>query len=165
MNRNFKYRLYLHRVQSIAFEHILDVHHQLYNAALEERREAYRKCRISLNYYDQANQLKELRAQDSDVAGLNYSSCQQTLRTLDKAFQAFFRRIKAGEKPGYPRFKSRRRYTTVEYHWGDGVRLKGKRLYVQNVGEIKVKWHCGIPESATIQCVYLKRDGNEGYRI
>jgi putative transposase len=165
MNRNFKYRLYPNRTQGLALQHILDGHCQLYNAALEERREAYRKCRVSLNYYDQANQLKDLRIQDSDVAALNYSSCQQTLRKLDKAFQAFFRRIKAGETPGYPRFKSRRRYTTVEYRWDDGVRLKGNRLYVQNVGNLKVKWHREIPEQGTIQCAYFKRDGNAWYVI
>ena len=165
MNRNFKYRLYPNRAQTMTLERILDLHHQLYNAALEERREAYRRCRVSINYYDQANQLKDLRAQEADIAELNYSSCQQTLRKLDKAFQAFFRRVKAGAKSGYPRFKSRQRFSTVEYRWGDGARLKGNRLYVQNVGEVKVKWHREIPESATIQCAYLKRDGNEWYAV
>ena len=165
MNRNFKYRLYPNRNQGIALEHILDLHCQLYNASLEERREAYRKCHISLNYYDQANQLKDLRALDSDIAGLNYASCQQTLRKLDKAFQAFFRRIKTGKKPGYPRFKSCQRYTTVEYRWGDGVRLKGNRLYVQNVGNLKVKWHREIPDEAEIKCAYLKWDGKAWYVI
>ncbi|MBI5031618.1 MAG: IS200/IS605 family element transposase accessory protein TnpB [Chloroflexi bacterium] len=96
---------------------------------------------------------------------MNYSSCQQTLRRLDKAFQAFFRRIQAGEKPGYPRFKSRVRYMTVEYRWGDGVQLKDKRLYVQNVGNLKVKWHREIPDQATIHCAYLKREGNEWFVV
>ena len=165
MNRNFKYRLYPTRTQAIALERILGLHRQLYNAALEERREAYRKRCLSLTYYDQANQLKDLRAQDSDIAWLNFSSCQQTLRKLDHAFQAFFRRIQAGEKAGYPRFKSRERYTTVAYRWGDGVQIKGHRLYVQHVGEFKVKWHRAIPETATIRCVYLKREGTDWYVI
>lgn len=159
MNRNFKYRLYLNRAQATALDRVLEIQRQLYNAALEERREAWRRRRVSLNYYDQANQLKDMRAMDEEMAWLNYSSCQQTLRKLDKAFQAFFRRGRAGDTPGYPRFKSRQRFTTVEYRWGDGVRLKGKRLYLQNVGEVKVKWHRDIPSAATIACVYLKRDG------
>jgi putative transposase len=79
----------------------------LYKAALQERREAYRTHRESLNYYTQAKQLKEIR----DAGGLalpNYHCARDVLKRLDKAFQAFFRRIKRGQKPGFARFKSSR---------------------------------------------------------
>jgi len=65
----------------------LEIHRQLYNAALQERREAWKRCRVSISYTDQANQLKEIRQFDEDAAWLNYSSVQQTLRRLDKAFR------------------------------------------------------------------------------
>ena len=84
---SYKFRLYPNNEQRQAMSHILEVHRQLYNAALQERREAWQKCRISLRYTDQANQLKEMRTFDEDAAWLNYSSIKQTLRRLDKAFR------------------------------------------------------------------------------
>ena len=159
MKRSYQYRLYPNKAQRVALDHILETHRQLYNAALQERRDAWRKCRVSISYTDQANQLKELRTFDEDAAWLNYSSIQQTLRRLDKAFQAFFRRIKEGkEKPGYPRFKGRRRFRSVCYVYDDGFRLKDGRLYVQNVGCIRIFQHRPIPADAAIKMVVLKRD-------
>jgi putative transposase len=149
VNRNYAYRLYPNRRQAQLLDRVLEIHRQLYNAALQERRDAWRMCRVSLNYCAQANQLKAIRQFDQDSAWLNYSSIQQTLRRLDKAFAAFFRRIRAGDQPGYPRFKSKRRFNSVQYRWGDGIRLKANRLHIQNVGTLKVKWHRPLPENAT----------------
>jgi putative transposase len=70
-----------------------------YNAALQERRDAYRISHVSINYYDQANQLKEIRA-NGDLALANFSCCQDVLRRVDKAFKGFFTRIKRGQKAG-----------------------------------------------------------------
>lgn len=169
MNRNYKYRLYPNRGQEPQLDRVLEIHRQLYNAALQERQEAWRGCGVSINYYHQANQLKAIRQFDDDVDWLNYSSIQQTLRRLDKAFAAFFRRVKAGETPGFPRFKSRQRFTTVEYRYGDGTRLvkrDGKtRLHVQNVGDLKVKWHREIPAEADLKCIYLKCEHGKWYVI
>jgi putative transposase len=165
VKRNYAYRLYPTQTQAGLLARVLDIHRQLYNAALQERRDAWQMCRVSLNYYDQANQLKGIRQFDADAAWLNYSSIQQTLRRLDKAFAAFFRRVKAGAEPGFPRFKSKPRFNSVEYRWGDGVRLKANRLHVQNIGTLKVKWHRDLPAEATIKCAYLKRDGRQWYVI
>ena len=73
----------------------------------------------------------------------NYSCCQDILRRLEKAFRAFFRRLEAGDKPGYPRYKSRDRYDSVTFPaYGDGCRVRNNgKLYLQGVGEIRVKWH------------------------
>ena len=155
---SYKFRLYPNNEQRQAMNRILEIHRQLYNAALQERREAWQKCKISLYYSDQANQLKELRKFDEDAAWLNYSSIQQTLRRLDKAFQAFFRRVKAGEKPGYPRFKGGGWFKSVCYVYGDGIRLKEGRLYIQNVGLVRLFQHRSIPDDAKIKMVVLKRD-------
>ena len=72
-------------------------------------------------------------------------------RAQDKAFRAFFRRLQAGEKPGFPRFKGRHRFHSLEYRHGDGCKLRqtpqGRTVfYVQNVGEVKVKYHRRLPE-------------------
>jgi len=108
-------------------------------------------CRVSVTYVMQANQLKELRSFDEDVAFLNYSSCQQTLRRLDKAFQAFFRRVKAGVEAGYPRFKGKGWFKSVCYVYGDGIRLQAGRLYVQHVGLLRIFQHRAIPDDAKIK--------------
>jgi putative transposase len=106
---------------------------------------------------------------EQDTIGrLNASSMQQTLRRLDKSFAAFFRRLKAGEKPGFPRFKSRNRFPSVEYIYGDGCKLrqnkKGKKLfYIQNVGEIRMCYHRDIPGNAVIKHVVIKRTGERWY--
>lgn len=121
---------------------MLETCRRLYNRSLAERRDAYQNDGKSLNYYDQANTLKEQRQANEYLAKVNFSATQDVLRRLDKAFQAFFRRVKAGEKPGYPRFKSKGRYDSITFPaYGDGCRIKDGRLYVQNAGKIKVKLH------------------------
>ncbi len=158
MIRSFKYRLYPNTQQRRALDPILEIHRQLYNAALQERREAWKRCRVSICYTDQANQLKEIREFDEDAAWLNYSSIQQTLRRLDKAFEAFFHRVKNGDNPGYPRFKGKGQFKSVCYVYRDGLRLKDGRLYVQNVGEMRIFQHRPIHEDSEIKMAIVKRD-------
>jgi len=160
MNRSYRYRLYPNRVQEQALDFLLGQGRRLYNAALQERKDVWQKCSISINYYAQANQLKDIRSDDPDGIGkLNFSACQQILRRLDKAFKAFFRRVKAGEKPGYPRFKSKSRFRSLVFRFGDGATFSNSRLRIQNVGKIKVKWHRPIPLDAQIKAVVVKRNG------
>ena len=158
MNRSYKFRLYPTPRQDEGFNRLLEIHRQVYNDALQERRDAWRQCDVSISYTDQANQLKEIRAFDPDVAWCNYSSLQQTLRRLHKAFEAFFRRVKAGEKPGYPRFKGKGWFKSVCYVYGDGIKLKDGRLYVQNVGLVRLFQHRPIPDDGIIKMAVLKRD-------
>ncbi len=157
---SYTYRLYPNRLQTEALAHLLELHRELYNAALEERREAWRRSRVSLNYFDQANQLKDIRTLRPDVAALNYSACQQTLRRLQKAYQAFFRRVRSGDTPGYPRFKSRSRFNSVAFVFGDGATRRNGRLNLQGIGAIKVKWHRPLPGNAAIKQVIIKRQGD-----
>jgi putative transposase len=134
---------------------------RLYNAALQERRDAYKSHRKSLNYYDQANQLKEIRA-SGNLELANYHCCQDVLKRVHKAFDAFFRRIKRKQRAGYPRFKSRRRYDSITFpSHGDGNKLLEKHLRVQGVGDIKIKLH--RPVSGKIKTVSVKRAGNHWY--
>jgi putative transposase len=163
MRKTYKYRLYPTTAQATALEAQLGEACRLYNAALQERREAYRLTGTSVNYYDQANQLKAIR--EDDACGLaNFSASQDVLRRVDKTFKAFFRRVHAGaEKPGYPRFKSRRRFDSYTFpSWGDGCRLTdADRLYLQGVGHLKVKWH--RPLEGTIKTVTVKRQAGKWF--
>ncbi len=96
-------------------------HQQLYNAALEQRRAAWSRQRHSVTRTAQEKDLTALRANDDAIRQLNAQASQLTLRRLDLAFQAFFRRVKAGETPGYPRFKSLKRFKGWGYKThGDG---------------------------------------------
>jgi putative transposase len=110
---------------------------------------------------------KETRRALASFATLNFSSAQATLRRLDKAFKAFFRRVNAspGDTPGYPRFKREGRFRTVEFpSYGDGCRLKDNgRLYLQNIGHIKVKLH--RPVEGIIKTVFVKRACSKWYVI
>jgi len=158
----FKYRLYPTRLQEGALTEQLGEACRLYNAAVQERRDAYKHAGVSLTYYDQASQLKDIRSAEHSTLA-NFSAAQDVLRRVDKTFKAFFRRVATGaEKPGYPRFKSRRRfdsYTLPSY--GDGCRLRGTRLYLQGVGHVKVKLHRLV--GGTIKTVTVKREAGKWY--
>lgn len=163
MRRSFKYRLYPTKMQGEALSGLLDAARHLYNAALEQRRTEWTAHRRSLNYYTQAKELKEARDNNPNLSKLNYSTCQAVLRTVQKSFDAFFRRIKAGETPGYPRFKASDRFNSITFpSYGNGVRMR-RRLYVQNVGDIKVKLHRVI--NGSIKTVCLRRQRDKWYAV
>lgn len=162
MRRTYKYRLYPTREQAAALDYQLNEARALYNAALQERRDAWQMCGLSLSYYDQANQLREIRdAGDSALA--NYSACQDVLRRIDKTFRAFFRRVKTGQKAGYPRFKPRDRFDSYAFPaWGDGCHLtKEGRLKLQGVGVVKIKMH--RPLTGETKTLTLKREAGKWY--
>ena len=162
MRKSFVYRLYPNKAQSDKLDSHLNTARGLYNSALQERRDAWKCQRKSLNYYDQARELKELRRDIPEVAELNFSATQDILRRLDKSFKAFFRRIEAGEKAGYPRFKRSDRFNSITFPvYGDGIKLRDDRLYVQNIGLVKIKMH--RPLEGEINTVTVKRDCGKWY--
>lgn len=162
MRKTFQYRVYPTRQQIPVLEELLETARRLYNAALAERRDIYQTTGQSVNYYAQANQLKTQRQANPYRARLNFSASQDVLRRLDKAFQAFFRRVKAGEKPGYPRFRGRNRWDSITFpSYGDGCKIRGERLYLQTVGLLKVKWH--RPIGGRIKTVMIRRQADGWY--
>ena len=158
MRKAYKFRLYPSRLQAESLNRELAAAQRLYNAALEQRTFAWKRLGVSLAYLDQAGDLKDLRQSGVETPS-NYSCCQDVLRRLDKAFRAFFRRLKAGAKPGFPRFKSKDRYDSVTFPaYGDGCRIRDNgKLYLQGVGEIRVKWHRQI--KGKIKTVTVRRRG------
>ena len=165
MRKAFKYRLYPNRSQAEALNAKLETHRRLYNLALRERRDVYEAEARSVPYGEQSARFKETRRTLPSFAATNFSSAQATLRRLDKAFEAFFRRVKSGEAPGYPRFKLEGRFRTVAFpSYGDGCRLKENgRLYLQHVGHIKVKVH--RPVEGKIKTVCVKKSCGKWYVI
>src|SRR3990167_1264488 len=140
--RSFKFRLYPNANQERELGIMLETHRRLYNAALEQRNFAWSQRRVSVRYGQQSAELPDLRVSNEWFKKTNHSSCQATLRRLEKAFQRFFERIKHGEKPGHPRFKGRDRFDSIEFPaYGDGTKLIEAKLRVQHVGVVKVKLH------------------------
>jgi putative transposase len=164
MRKSFVYRLYPNKEQSESLGSLLDVARHIYNAALYERKEAYKMQGVSLNYYSQANELKDLRKELPEVAQLNFSATQDILRRLDKSYKAFFHRVKSGEKAGYPRFKGRNQFDSITFPvYGDGAKVRDGRLYIQNVGLVKIKLH--RPIEGEINTVTIKRRCDKWYAI
>ena len=117
-------RLYPTHRQAEALGILLRSHQQIYNAALEERISAWKRARQSISYAHQCASLTEIRRDLPEWAEANCSSQQMTLRRLDKAFSAFFRRVKSGGTPGFPRFKSLSRFPGFSFKsHGDGWRF------------------------------------------
>jgi putative transposase len=157
----YKYRLYPSRAQVAALTHQLSEACRLYNAALQERRDAWRFNRESVNYYTQAKQLKEIRA-NGDLGLINAQSGQDVLRRVDKTFKAFFARVKRKEKAGFPRFKSHTRFDSFTYPtYGDGCKLIDSKLRLQGIGRLKVKLHRAI--EGKIKTVTIKRECGKWY--
>lgn len=164
MRRAFKFRLWTDANQERELEMMLETHRRLYNICLDFRQVAYDVYGASINYADCSRWFKHQRALNPYFARLNFSSAQATMRRLDKTFAAFFRRVKAGEKPGYPRFNGGDRFDSFEFPaYGDGIRLNGERLRVQNVGVIRVKLH--RPIEGKIKTVTLKREAGKWYVV
>ena len=169
MIRTYKYRLRPNRSQTSSLDSLFSQARNLYNAALEQRVTTYEETGEGIRYPDQWAHFCDQRNNHPEQYGmLNATSLQQMLRRLDKAFAAFFRRVKAGETPGFPRFKGDHRFKSVEYRYGDGCKLREKdkgekRFYLQNVGEIKLIYHRPIPEGAVIKHVVVKRIADRWY--
>lgn len=162
VNRKVTYRMYPTPTQAKALEETLGLHQRLYNAALEQRKTAYRRQRVSVGYGEQCRELTALRAEDPEYAALNAQSAQVTLKRVDLAFQAFFRRAQARHgKAGYPRFKALRRFSGWGYKThGDGWRLlpgerkRHGRLRLSGIGAVKIRGKArtiGEPKTCEIQ--------------
>ena len=142
----------------------LETHRHLYNRALAERKDTWEAEQRAVRYGEQSGHLKADRTTNPYLAKTNFSSCQATLRRLDRAFQAFFRRCKAGETPGYPRFRGYGRFDSVEFpSYGDGCRLKDGRAEFQHIGRVKLTLH--RPIEGTIKTMRFKREADGWYVV
>ena len=163
MRRAYVFRLRPTSRQHAALAGCLDAHRELYNAALQERRDAWSHSKTRVYYGDQSAQLTEIRQARPDQAVWSFSSQQATLRRLKKAFDGFFHRVKTakpGVKAGYPRFQGKARFDSVEWPKdGDGARWlpEHRRVYLQGIGQVKV--HVHHPVRGRVKTIQIKRQG------
>ena len=162
IKRTYKYRIYPNREQKSILDNWLETCRVLYNDCLTERRDAWQYCRKSINCYDQANQLKEIKTFDDDLKEVHSQVTQDTLKRVDKSFKNFFKRVKRKEKAGYPRYKGSDRYDSFTYPQG-GFKLEDRKLILSKIGSINIKKHRNMPEEANIKTCTIKRDLDRWY--
>lgn len=158
----FKYKLRPSKPIAAEFGATLDVCRELYNASIQERRDAYRRTGTGVGFAAQSRQLPEIKAEREDVAGVFSQVLQDVLRRSDKAFAAFFRRVKASEKPGHPRFQGKNRYDSFTYPQA-GFRLDGDRLHLSKIGSVRLR--LSRPVEGRIKTCTIKREADGWYVI
>jgi putative transposase len=171
VRRAYKFRLRPTKRQEAGLAECLEDTRQLYNAALEERREAWRMGRRKVTFYSQDAQLTEIRADDPERYGRWAFACERAaIRRLDRAFQGFFRRVKAGEKPGYPRFKGRGWWDSIEWpaeksgaRWDSVPHPKVTRVYLAGIGHLRVHLHRAV--HGRVKTITAKREGSHWYVV
>lgn len=153
MLKTYQYRIYPTHNQREAFESQLEVCRNLYNQALDMRKRAFEQKSATITYNVQTAMLTELRKESQFWSQLHIDALQDVLRRLDKAYKAFFRRVKNGEKAGYPRFKGKGRYRSFSYsHLAKTaiIPTKGRlaRLVVPKIGQVKIRLHRPFADGA-----------------
>jgi putative transposase len=171
MRRSYKFRLRPTRKQEAALSACLEDTRQLYNAALEERREARRSGRHKVTFHSQDAQLKEIRAGDPEQYGRWAFGCERAaVRRLDRAFLGFFRRVRAGERPGYPRFKGRGWWNSIEWpaekggaRWDSVPHPTTVRVYLRGIGHVRVHQHRAV--NGRVKTITAKREAGRWYVV
>ena len=159
----YTFRLYPTRKQQERLQWTLDRARELYNAALQERRDAYRMVGKSITYYDQANQLPEIKQDREEYQDIHSQMLQDVLRKVDKAFKAFFARCKRGDTPGFPRYKGKGHFDSFTYPQTGFSFTHDSRVTLSKIGSIKVKLHREI--KGTIKTCTIKREGDCWYVV
>jgi putative transposase len=155
----YRYRLLPTKRQHRALESILESQRQLYNAALEGRIDAYRKAKATRSLLDQTRSLTEWRRDDPEAAMLPLNIQRATLKRLDEAYGGFYRRVSAGEQPGFPRFRGKGRFDSFGFRQFSGIRFRWSRILFKGMpGTLRVHQHRPLPEQAAIKRCNFRRD-------
>ncbi len=155
----YRYKLKPTRAQYAALDRLLEAQRQLYNAALQERIEAWRKAGKSVSKIDQNKSLTQIRSFDEAYASIPVSLSRWSLARLDDAMAGFFARVKRGQSPGFPRFKPRSRWNSFGFVEWKGIRLRADRLiFAPIAGGLRLNLHRPIPKGSPIKsCTFTRR--------
>jgi putative transposase len=162
VRKTFKYKLKPTTEQEQMLDRALMLCRHIYNAAVAERREAWQKCDVSVGYYQQKAELPGIKTEMPEFCEVHSQVLQDVVQRVDRAFQAFFRRVKAGETLGYPRFHGRGRYNSMTYpQCGNGAALDNGFLVLSKIGRIAVRW--SRPIEGTPKTVIISREADGWY--
>jgi len=154
VRKTFKYKLNPTPEQERLLRRALTLCRHIYNAAVGERREAWRLCGVSVTYYQQKAELPGIKESMPEYAEVHSQVLQDVVLRVDRAFQAFFSRIREGQTPGYPRFRGRDRYNSFTYpQFGNGEAFDGGLLGLPKIGRIPIWLHRpleGDPKAVTV---------------
>ena len=158
------YRLYPSKTQQRELDQTLETWRRWYNRCLAERTEAYEQEQRPIGKYAQLRQVKTYKASNPYTGPVHSHVLQTVVQDLDKAFQAFFRRVTAGEEPGYPRLKGKHRFRSFGFkEYGNGFKVDGRRLKIAGIGRVAVRWHREVP--GTIKTLRLTRKAGKWYAV
>jgi putative transposase len=155
MLKTFKYRIYPTKHQRKVLVNTLELCRWIYNETLSTRKNAWEQEQKSLSCYDTMKLLPEWKEQKPELKNVYGQVLQQVCTRVDLAFQAFFRRVKTGENPGYPRFKGYGRYDSFTYTQ-NGFCLKNDGLHLSKIGTVKIKLHRNI--QGKVKTLTIRRD-------
>lgn len=151
----YKYRLFPTKVQRTAMQNSLDACRWVYNKALEVRKEAWEERQENIGRYDTIKMIPDWKMEHPFLTDAYAQCLQEACTRVDLAFQAFFRRCKNGEKPGYPRFKGDW-YKSFTYPQGGFKLISEKILHLSKIGDVKIKLH--RPLEGEVKALSIKRD-------
>lgn len=180
MLKSFKYCLYPNKPTAEKLQWIIDRCRELYNAALQERRDTWQIIKNSPNYYDlewrkqatkehsislydQYKEVPEVKESRPEYKNIPTVVIRDPLQRVHKAFQAFFKRVATGKTPGYPRFMSKSRYDSFTYIDNQSFHVDGSRLILSNIGSIRMRGSKKHPLTGTIKTLTIKREGDHWY--
>ena len=156
MRLTYKYRLFPTSAQRTSLEKTLGACRWLYNKTLETRKNAWEQEQKSVGRYDTIGMILQWKAENPSLIGVHSQVLQEVCTRVDLAFQAFFRRVKAGEeKVGYPRFRGRDRYDSFTFPQS-GFKLVGNQLTLSKIGDVKIELH--RPICGKVKTLTLRRD-------
>ena len=154
----YRYRLSPTKGQRADLDDILEAQRELYNAALQERIDAYRKAGIARTYIDQTRGLTEWRKSDPEARSVPVSMQRATLHRVDRAFKGFFRRVSRARKPGFPRFRGRSSFDSFGFRENSGYEVQGNRMRFKGLrGTLRIHLHRPLPDGSRIRCCHLRR--------
>ena len=163
MLKTFKYRLFTNANQNRELTQNLETHRRLYNAALDGKQLCWETATVDWSFYDQCQWFTIQRRNNPYYARMNVASARYTLLRLDRAFKAFFRRVKTGEKPGYPRFRGKDRFNSFTFSMANGCQIVNRKLRLQGIGTIRIRWHRELPENARIKQATIVRENGKWF--
>jgi putative transposase len=150
----YRYRLYPTKSQVSRMEQTLELCRWVYNETLAMRKSAWEQEQRSISYYESKRQIPLWKKEHPELKQVYSQVLQDVSMRVDLAFKAFFRRVKAGENPGYPRFKGKGRYDSFTYPQY-GFKLDGDRLHLSKIGDVKIVLH--RPVEGTIKTLTIRR--------
>lgn len=154
MRKTFQYRIYPTKKQTAILEKTLDDCRWLYNHLLEQRKTLWESEKKSISCFNQCNTFKTLKQENPFLAEIHSQILQNVAVRIDLAFKAFFRRIKSGDKHGYPRFRGKFRYDSFTYPQS-GFKIFKNIVQLSKIGSIKVNFH--RPAEGVIKICTIRR--------